>query len=99
MVTARPLSATSIFIEWKELLIQDELGKIVGFDVFYAEALNRHTGKWKILEMGNFSTVVHGLKAFTGYSLSVRARTAVGPGPLSQPYVIRTKESCTHFIL
>ena len=100
MVTARALSATSIFIEWKELLIQDNLGKIVGIDVFYAEALNRrHTGKWKLLKMGNFSKVIHGLKAFTGYSLSVRARTEIGPGPLSLPYYIRTRESCRHFIL
>ena len=94
MVTARALSATSIFIEWMDPLIQEKLGIIIDSDVFYTEALNGTIMEWAQADR-RFSTVLSGLKIFTGYNVSVRARTAVGPGPLSLPYVsIQTMESC-----
>ena len=94
MVSARAVSATSIFIEWMEPLIEERLGTIIAYDVYYAEALNRSSGKYKSINAGVFSTLVNNLKPYTGYSISVRARTGAGAGPLSHSYIIQTHESC-----
>ncbi len=89
-VKASPLSPTQITIMWEPPMIQNRLGIIVSYDVTYTakdpsgtvieeQLVNINTG---------LRTVLNGLHEYTNYSISVRARTAVGPGPFSTTIIM-----------
>ena len=89
---AWPLAATQISMKWKPPNIEARHGRIVSYDVMYAIEDDNEVANWK--QVFTVSTVLTGLQEYVRYSVSVRARTGNGPGPLSNPLFVHTNESC-----
>ena len=71
-------------------MIQNRLGVIVSYDVmFIAQDMDGRTIATNSKnEINDTETVLSGLLEYTNYSISVRARTAEGPGPYSITMII-----------
>ena len=91
VVSASP-DQRSINLSWMMLECQDRRGNITMYEVRYTSiafgdnvnrTLNTSSGDELNLE-------VDGLEEFTNYTIEVRAYTAIGPSPYSDPMNVRT---------
>ena len=91
VVSASP-DQRSINVSWMMLECQDHRGNITMYEARYTstdfgdnvnQTLNTSSGDELNLE-------VDGLEEFTNYTIEVRAYTAIGPGPYSDPMNVRT---------
>ena len=91
MVSANP-DQRSINVSWMMLECQDRRGNITMYEVRYTSTafwdsvnrtLNTSSGDGLNLE-------VDGLEEFLNYTIEVRAYTAIGPGPYSDPMNVQT---------
>ena len=80
-----------ISVAWKEIPPIDKNGVITNYEVLY-EALYEDNITSERINTTNLSLIIVELKKFTHYNISVRAYTAVGPGPYSVPITNRTEE-------
>ena len=80
-------------------MIQNRLGIIVSYDVMYtAKDLNDTIIEEKLVNIDTgLRTVLNGLHEYTIYSISVRARTAVGEGPFSAPMIMLLTNETSEF--
>ena len=85
-VTGFANSHVSIQIMWELPNEADRHGVIIGYDIRY---VGNNTELF-LENVTNLSVLLINLEEFENYSISVRARTAVGPGPWSEPIVIMT---------
>ena len=97
-MVARPFSSTSIRVSWEEVLLEQQNGNITHYEILYAPITMLETDlpqQELILfttEGPVFTALLQNLDEYTEYSISVRARTVVGPGPSSPQVVNRTLE-------
>lgn len=87
-VTVATVTSTSLLVAWQPPPPIHQNGIIVYYQVLY-EPWNTFNGliasSGSVLVYTNLSsTMLTGLQENTGYNVSVRAGTAVGPGPYSQ---------------
>ena len=81
-----------INVSWMMLACQDRRGNITMYEVRYissdfGDSLNRTLNT----SSGNETSLqVNGLEEFANYTIEVRAYTAVGPGPYSNPMDVQT---------
>lgn len=79
--------------------MQNRLGVIISYDIHYAASdMNGATLQENIMTT---EAVLNDLLEYTNYTIFVRARTAVGPGPFTSPLImILTNESSknSHFL-
>ena len=95
------MTETSIIVVWQKPKEIFRHGVITSYDVRYTPLLDNCTEEEFEGIPANCSnayvygvvptmTNLTGLYIFVNYSISVRARTAVGPGPWSEPIIIMT---------
>ena len=95
---ARPLSSTSIEVTWQEVLEEEQNGNITHYKIHYtptatADVNSPQQQTTSITTKGPVRRIhLRGLEEYTVYSISVRALTIVGSGPLSPPVTNRTLE-------
>ena len=94
-VNAQALSSSQIRVMWGEVVPRDRNGMITVYEIEY-EPLMDFGGQIGI-ELWNItvperSVTLDQLEAFVTYNISVRAYTAIGPGPYSTPISVRTDE-------
>ena len=80
-------SSTMISVTWKEIAPIDKNGIITTYEILYEDNMTSER-----INTTNLSLIIVELKKFTHYDISVRAYTAVGPGPYSVPITNRTEE-------
>ena len=99
MVSTDP-DQQSINVSWVMLDCQDRHGNITMYEVRYTSSdfgdnvdltLNTTNGDETRL-------IVDGLEEFTNYTIEVRAYTAVGPGPYSDPIDVQTLPDRKHIV-
>lgn len=92
-VRASAQSPTRIRLRWKEPDVWKRNGPLVGYSVVY-NPLNRRglTLVKNVTNPNQTLLILTDLKMFTDYEIRVRAIGIAGPGPLSRPVVVQTKE-------
>ncbi len=92
-VMATVISPTEIQVNWTDVLEIDQNGIITDYEVMY-EPLMTFGGVLSIIIVNttNMYITLDGLQEFVNYSIPVRARTSVGPGPFSVGIMRRTLE-------
>lgn len=92
-VRASAQSPTRIRLRWKEPDEWKRNGPLVGYSVVY-NPLNRRglTLVKNVTNPNQTLLILTDLKMFTDYEIRVRAIGIAGPGPLSRPVVVQTKE-------
>ena len=88
-VEGNATSSTEIFVYWQPPEEIDRHGIITSYDIMYSSDDN---GSEIIEEHPTTSINLTDLCEFTNYSISVRARTAVGEGPFSDTMFVVTDE-------
>ncbi len=86
-------------LNWDIPLVLNRLGIITSYDVLYeAIEMDGTLIESKIKsDIVDTSTILNGLHEYTNYTISVRARTAEGPGPYSDVILmLLTNESRTY---
>ena len=98
-VRATAQSSTRIRVTWKEPDAWKRNGPLAGYSVVY-NPLNRRglTLVKNITNPNQTRTILTGLKMFTEYEIRVRALGQMGPGPLSRPVMVETKEGGRYLI-
>ena len=88
----------SVNVSWMMLDCQDRRGIITMYEVHYISSdfgnnvdltLNTTNGD-------ETSLIADRLEEFTNYTIEVRAYTAAGPGPYSDPMDVQTLQDCKH---
>ena len=92
-VRAKALSSTDIIVSWDPIPAIYQNGAIVAYQVIY-EPLETFDGAIGLRSMDVVAeqerVTLEGLDAFVNYSISVRAATNSGPGPLSANITLPT---------
>ena len=85
-------SQRSINVSWMMLECQDRRGNITMYEVRYTSTdFGDNVDQTLTTSSGaELSLEVDGLEEFTNYTIEVRAYTAIGPGPYSDPINVRT---------
>ena len=93
-VTVRPVSSTAIEISWNEVPMMEQNGNITHYKIRYTPVNSLLKQQPKVLSTGGptLISLVERLEEYTIYSVSVRAVTIVGSGPLSPPQINWTFE-------
>ena len=79
-VTLMTVSATELFVSWKEVPSIDQNGIITIYEVLYQLMENYGRGS-STLNTRELSIVLSNLHKYANYSVRVRAFTIIGPGP------------------
>ena len=85
MLMGTAISPTAIQLSWKLPEESNRHGSITGYDISY-----ENTTTSLVTGTTNTFITLRNLAEFVNYTISVRARTAIGPGPYSKPTIIRT---------
>ena len=89
-------SSTSLNISWNEVPESERNGNITHYEILYTPVnspqLEQQQPKISITGGPVLASTLEGLEEYTVYSVSVRAVTIVGSGPLSPPQRDRTSE-------
>ena len=93
-VTVKPISSTAIEISWNEVPMMEQNGNITHYEILYTPVNSLLEQQPKVSTTGGptLISLLQGLEEYTIYSVSVRAVTIVGSGPLSPPQMNRTFE-------
>lgn len=85
-VTVTTVTSTELLVDWQPPSPIDQNGVILYYDVLYTP-LTTFSGLIASASVRayNLTVLLTGLEEAIGYNVSVRAVTAVGPGPYSQP--------------
>ncbi|XP_054712315.1 LOW QUALITY PROTEIN: cell adhesion molecule Dscam2-like [Uloborus diversus] len=93
-VRALPLSSRSLNVTW-QVSGEDEHDSIDGFYVGYKQHSKAETYNFKAINVSHsvtHSCIILGLLPMTDYSIIVQAFNGRGPGPPSEPTLVRTLE-------
>ena len=104
MVRGPESSQTEIVVVWKQPEVIDRHGVITSYDIMYTPLLDNCTEEEFegipanctpkfVYGVTGENTTLTGLYIFVNYSIEVRARTAIGPGPWSSPIIVLTNPS------
>ncbi|KAJ0182203.1 hypothetical protein K1T71_001572 [Dendrolimus kikuchii] len=85
MVRCEPLSAQSIRVWWEPPPLSLRGGVLLGYELLYESQVESRRS-------GGMETVLQSLGRATNYSITIRARTASGSGPSSEPVYCSTHE-------
>ena len=88
------ISSTSLYISWDPVPAMDQNGVITNYDVTYSQSTFQTlqpNGTVRV-QGDNVSATLTGLEEYVVYSITVRAYTAIGPGPYSPVQNRRTLE-------
>lgn len=79
------ISHISIQLSWDLPMESLRHGDIISYDILYKNATTSI-----VATTTNTSIILRDLQEFVNYTISVRALTAIGPGPYSTPIIIMT---------
>ncbi|XP_028167751.1 Down syndrome cell adhesion molecule-like protein Dscam2 [Ostrinia furnacalis] len=85
------MSAQSVRVWWEPPPPASRGGVLLGYEVLY-EAVSEPDSRPELRRAGGLEVALAGLARAANYSLGVRARTAAGPGPASDPVYCATHE-------
>jgi hypothetical protein len=88
-------SPTSFKVSWAEVPEAERNGNITHYEIVYTpinSPILEQQPQISITDGPVLDSVLGGLEEFTSYSVSVRAVTIVGSGPLSPPQMNQTPE-------
>ncbi len=92
-MTAIVLSSLSIQVNWTDVPEIDQNGIITDYEIMYEPLMTFGDAlSISIVNTTNKYITLDGLQEFVNYTISVRARTSVGPGPFSVGIMRRTLE-------
>ena len=93
-IMATPLSVTEIRVEWEPVSERDKNGVITHYEVHVNQSDNSAlpTTNSTAVNSPSLSVVLSGLHPFINYTITVRAFTSVGPGPLNPIPVLNTTD-------
>ena len=91
-------SSTSILVTWGYIPAFEKNGIITSYSITYHSLTENHSNSTIVDFPGRQVTLI-GLKEFVNYSITVSASTKIGPGPASEPIVVRTGEDSKGFCL
>ena len=88
------ISSTSLHISWDPVPAMDRNGIITNYDVTYSQSTfqSLQPSVTVSVQGDNESVTLTGLEEYVVYSITVRAYTAIGPGPYSPLQNRRTLE-------
>ncbi|XP_075224407.1 tyrosine-protein phosphatase Lar isoform X3 [Lycorma delicatula] len=90
-VQVRPLSSSTMVIQWEEP--ETPNGQVTGYKVYYTENPQLPMASWDSQMVDNNQlTTISELTPHTIYTIRVQAFTSVGPGPLSEPVLVKTQQ-------
>ena len=95
ITSAMTLSPTEVQVSWSEVNPIDRNGFIILYEVDYQPLRDFETEVTRVNSTGT-TTVLVGLHESVPYNITVRAYTAVGGGPFSNPGIGHTNESSKH---
>ncbi|KOB72568.1 Down syndrome cell adhesion molecule-like protein, partial [Operophtera brumata] len=90
-VRCEPLSAQSVRVWWETPPPAQRGGVLLGYEILY-EVVDELESQAETRRSGGMETVLQSLRRAVNYSISVRARTAAGVGPPSEPVYCTTHE-------
>ncbi|XP_075984284.1 cell adhesion molecule Dscam2-like isoform X2 [Anticarsia gemmatalis] len=90
-VRCEPLSAQSIRVWWEPPALNQRGGVLLGYEVLY-ETVDELESQVETRRSGGMETILQALQRAVNYSIAVRARTAAGTGPASEPVYCITHE-------
>ncbi|KAF9420368.1 hypothetical protein HW555_003429 [Spodoptera exigua] len=90
-VRCEPLSAQSVRVWWEPPPPALRGGVLLGYEVLY-ETVDELESQVETRRSGGMETVLQALQRAANYSIAVRARTAAGTGPTSEPVYCATHE-------
>ena len=88
---AHNTSSTSILVQWGDVPLADQNGKILSYTVTYT-ALPKGSPETKVVNASTTEVILTGLKEYTNYSISVFASTAKGDGNITAPIIVVTDQ-------
>lgn len=96
-LSARPVSATEILVNWQPPLYELRNGEIKGYNIGYkVTSIQANSYNFSSTsgdgEDGAGELILGGLSKYTRYTLIAQAFNQVGPGPLSEPVSAQTME-------
>ena len=86
----------SVNVSWMMLNCQDRHGNITMYEVHYSIVGDSVNLTSNTTNGDETSLIVDRLEEFTNYTIQVRAYTAVGPGPYSDPMDVQTLQDCKY---
>ncbi|KAL0850695.1 hypothetical protein ABMA28_006640 [Loxostege sticticalis] len=90
-VRCEPMSAQSIRVWWEPPPPASRGGVLLGYELLY-EVVSNLDSQVETRRAGGMETVLQALQRAANYSIAVRARTAAGAGPASEPVFCTTHE-------
>lgn len=96
-LSARPISATEILVNWMPPLYELRNGEIKGYNIGYkVTTVQSNSYNFSSTsgdgEDGTGEMILAGLSKYTRYTIIAQAFNQVGPGPLSEPVSAQTME-------
>ena len=91
-------SSTSIFVQWGNVPVADQGGKIKKYTVTY-KALPNGDEQTKEVIAPITEVTLTGLNEYTNYSITVFASTVKGAGNVSEPIIVITDQDSKYFSL
>ena len=91
-LAASTINSTSIEITWEPVRLIDQNGIITQYEVEYVASMFSTIAQAQSTLPSLLMITLTGLEEYVQYSIRVRAYTAVGAGPFSQPVVATTLE-------
>ena len=96
-VVASDITQTSAMVMFEAFPVIHENGILIAYEILFepTPAVGQDVGGDVLqnVTVTEFSTIVEGLAENVLYNVTVRAYTAVGPGPFSNPVQIMTNET------
>ncbi|XP_054706437.1 tyrosine-protein phosphatase Lar-like isoform X2 [Uloborus diversus] len=90
-VQATPLSSSTVVIQWDPP--KEPNGQVTGYRVYYTTTPNLPTQAWQSQIVDNNQlTTISNLQTHAIYTIRVQAFTSRGPGPMSPPIRMKTKQ-------
>ncbi|VDK77158.1 unnamed protein product [Litomosoides sigmodontis] len=89
-VRAKPISTTSILVQWMPLPAEDRNGILTGYRIKYKKNLRGAKGNTLVVDGNNSSYTISGLEPGTQYVVRVAAVNQNGSGPNSDWFDIST---------
>lgn len=96
-LSARPISATEILVNWLPPLYELQNGEIQGYNIGY-KLISMQSNGYNFTstsgdgEDGTGELILNGLFKYSRYTIVAQAFNSIGPGPLSEPVSAQTME-------
>nr|XP_018916966.1 PREDICTED: Down syndrome cell adhesion molecule-like protein Dscam2 isoform X2 [Bemisia tabaci] len=95
-VIAESIDSTSILVKWKPAAEDLAHNNIAGYLIEYGDTKDDWAQTRTVRGRKRFEYILHQLKEFTSYKITVKAFNSVGQGPASAPTISTTLEGVPH---